>query len=152
MHIEQIFISAERGSLQTQCASISVEAGAGIIGDRNFGLTKYAGQNLTLIEAEEIENFCFLSDRNVDLSLTRRNLITRGIRLNELLGKEFSVGDVMVKGVELCEPCSILSEILCNEKFSKSAVVKYWVNRGGLRVDVITSGKIEIGSGIKVGK
>ncbi len=149
MHIERIFISPARGAVQTECERISVHAGSGIVGYRNFGKNVHPGQNLTLVEAEEIEMFCAQQKRALDLSLTRRNLVTRGIRLNDLVGKQFRVGEVLLQGIELCEPCSIVGSILSSESFSASAVVKYWLRRGGLRVDVLTSGEIAVGTNIQ---
>lgn len=70
------------------------------------------GQNLTLIEAEEIERFCAEHARTSDLSLTRRNLVTRGVRLNDLVNVEFTIGTVKLRGVELCEPWVILGDAL----------------------------------------
>ena len=63
----------------------------GVVGDRNFGVSRHPGQNLTLVEAEEIERFCAEQARVPDLRLTRRNLVTRGVRLNELVNREFSI-------------------------------------------------------------
>jgi MOSC domain-containing protein YiiM len=118
----------------------------GIVGDRNFGISKHPGQNLTLVEAEEIERFCAEQARAADLSLTRRNLVTRGVRLNHLVNAEFRIGDVKLRGVELCEPCVVLGSALAGESLAAPAVVKRWVGRGGLRVDVLSDGEIVRGA------
>jgi MOSC domain-containing protein YiiM len=81
--------------------------------------------------------------------LTRRNLITRGIRLNELVNTEFTIGNVRLRGVELCEPCVVLGRALSSESLSAPAVVKHWVGRGGLRVDVLSDGEIARGMRIE---
>lgn len=146
MIVERIFISPERGAAQIECEQIALQCGMGVVGDRNFAVGKHPGQNLTLVEAEEIERFCAEQARIPDLSLTRRNLITRGVRLNDLLNTEFTIGNVKVRGVELCEPCVILGSALGSESLAIPAVIKRWVGRGGLRVDVLSNGEIARGA------
>lgn len=148
MSVERIFISPERGAPQIECDQISVECGLGIIGDRNFGKDIHPGQNITLVEAEEIELFLSLHDRLPDLSLTRRNLVTRGVRLNELLGNEFMIGDVRLRGVELCEPCTILASCLETEAVPSAQIIKHWVGRAGLRADILCHGIIDRGASV----
>jgi len=147
--VERIFISPESGAAQVECERIAVQRGRGVVGDRNFGIERYPGQNLTLVEAEEIEAFCAEQGRTADLSLTRRNLVTRGVRLNDLVNKEFMLGDVRVRGVELCEPCCVLGGLLSSESLAAPAVVKRWVGRGGLRVDVLGDGEIRRGDQVR---
>lgn len=151
MIVERIFISPERGAPQAECERIALRRGMGALGDRNFGLSGHPGQNLTLVEAEEIERFCAEQGRASDLSLTRRNLVTRGVRLNDLVGVEFTVGGVRVRGVELCEPCAVLGSLLGTESLAAAAVVKRWVGRGGLRVDVLDDGDLVREARIEVG-
>lgn len=149
MVIERIFISPARGAPQVECDRITVQAGLGPVGDRNFGVSAHPGQNLTLVEAEEIERFCAQYGQVTDLSITRRNLVTRGVRLNDLLNAEFTIGSVKLRGVELCEPCSILGNNLRNESLAPASVIKHWVGRGGLRVDVLTNGEIVRGADLQ---
>jgi MOSC domain-containing protein YiiM len=146
MTVERIFISPERGAPQIECERIALTRGMGIRGDRNFGIDRHPGQNLTLVEAEEIERFCAEEARAPDLSMTRRNLVTRGVRLNDLVNREFTVGNVRLRGVELCEPCAILGEGLSSESLDAPSVIKRWLGRGGLRVDVLSDGEIVCGS------
>ncbi len=148
MTVECIYICPESGADQVIQKNIELVAGQGIIGDRNYGLSKWPGQNLTLIEAEEIESFIQEQNLKYDLSMTRRNIITRGVRLNDLVGKEFMIGEVRLKGVELCEPCSSLGNALSSSSLSPKNVVKRFHQRGGLRVDVLTSGAIVVGAKI----
>lgn len=153
MTIERIFISTEAGGQQSEQEQIELVAGFGIVGDRNFGLSKWPGQNLTFIEAEEIEAFLEEHDFPHDLTISRRNLITRGVRLNDLVGKTFQLGDVILKGVELCEPCSSLGERLSSLKASELSpklVIQRFMGKGGLRVDTLTSGTIKLGDKVKV--
>lgn len=143
--IRNIFIAPEHGASQHEVDSIQLKAGQGIIGDRNFGKSDYPGQNLTLIEAEMIAEFNQNFSQQTSLSDTRRNLITSGIRLNDLVGREFQIGDVRLLGIELCEPCAYLGELLANETICKKDVIKAFVHKGGLRVDVLTDGTISRG-------
>lgn len=149
MQVERIFISPARGALQVECERITLRSGKGVVGDRNFGVSVYPGQNLTLVEAEEIELFCDWQGRTADLSLTRRNVVTRGVRLNGLLNVEFTIGSVRLRGVELCEPCTILGNALRSEVIDPAAVIKHWVGRGGLRADVLIDGDILVGDRVQ---
>ena len=94
---------------------------------------------LTLIEAEAIEAL----KRDYKLELTpgeaRRNLVTRGIALNHLVGRDFQIGEVKAHGIRLCEPCSHL------QRLTGRAVIKGLVHRGGLRAQILTPGAIRIG-------
>lgn len=147
--IERIFISPERGLAQIECEHITAQSGMGLLGDRNFGKNTHPGQNITLVEAEEIELFCAVNSRPSDLSLTRRNLVTRGVRLNDLVNVEFTVGTVKLRGIELCEPCSLLGNSLSSESLAPAAVIKHWVHRGGLLADVLSNGEIVRGDRIE---
>lgn len=148
MNVERLFISREPKGAQQERDTIRLERGQGIVGDRHFGRSDWAGQNLTLVEAEEIERFCAETGRPTDLSITRRNLVTRGVRLNDLVGKTFTIGNARLHGVETCEPCGDLGRALATEALPAAAVVKRWVGRGGLRATVIESGEIAVGDGM----
>ncbi|QDT78996.1 MOSC domain protein [Gimesia maris] len=143
--ITAIFISPEPQADQEQVERIELVASQGIVGDRNFGKANCPGQNLTLIESEEIENYNQTYQQNLPLAGTRRNMITRDVRLNDLVGKEFQIGEVKLKGIELCEPCATLGGLLENEGINKTEVIKAFLGKGGLRADVLTSGCIEVG-------
>ena len=149
MSIERIFIRPPSGSPTIEQDSVRVVAGAGIEGDRYFDAHDEPGQNVTFVEAEAIEAFALEHRRPVDPSTTGRNVVTRGVRLNELVGCEFSVGSVRFRGVELCEPCRSLGEALATPTLSAALVVKYWMHRGGLRADALTSGELFVGAGFK---
>ncbi len=150
MIVDRIFISPARGVAQLECEHITVQSGKGVLGDRNFGKSTHPGQNLTLVEAEEIELFCAEYSRSPDLSITRRNLVTRGVRLNELVNVEFAIGNARLRGIELCEPCILLGNSLSSEFLAPAAVIKYWVHRGGLLADVLSSGKVVRGARIEI--
>jgi MOSC domain-containing protein YiiM len=128
---------------------VKVEAGRGVMGDRyhtgtgTFSAGEKHGQEITLVEAEALESL-----RSHGLNLTaadaRRNVVTRGIDLNALVGTEFDVGDVRCVGRRLCEPCSHL------QRLNGVALLRPMVHRGGLRADVLTSGTIVLGDELRV--
>lgn len=117
--------------------------GRGLEGDRYFdnkGRAPEVKRELTLIEAEAIE--AFKSELNVDygLSDSRRNVVTRGVPLNHLVGKEFWVGEVKARGIMLCEPCAHL------QKLTVKQVLPGLVHRAGLRAQILTEGTIRVGA------
>jgi MOSC domain-containing protein YiiM len=120
-----------------------VIAGRGLIGDRNFAPDGAGrGEALTLITAEALEGL--RRETGVDLSheASRRNVLTRGIELNALVGHRFMMGDVLCEGVELCEPCSHLQSL------TEQGVLRGLVHRGGLRADVLDGGVITPGDAV----
>ena len=149
MSIERIFIRPPGGSPTVEQRSVRVVAGAGIEGDRYFDAHDEPGQNITFVEVEEIEAFAQEHQRPVDLSVTGRNIVTRGVRLNEYVGRESIVGSVRFRGVKLGEPCLNLGKALATPKLPPAGVVKHWVHRGGLRADARSSGELSVGAGLK---
>lgn len=146
MTIERIYLGPAEGGPQIEREFVNVVEGRGIEGDRYFGRHDEPGQNITLIEAEEIEAFAREYGRRGDLSATGRNLVTRGVRLNALVGREFTVGSVRLRGVELCEPCLGLGTALAEAGMAPAGVVKRLLHRAGLRADVVSSGVIARGA------
>ena len=121
---------------------VRVVAGKGIEGDRKFapdGHELGEGRDLTLIQAEAIEAMAEETGIEIGPGDARRNVVTRGVELNELVGRRLRVGEVEGVGVELCEPCTHL------ESLTKPGVLRGLVHRGGLRVDVDTGGEISVG-------
>ena len=149
MKVERLFIGRPSDGALIEQDQITVVAGAGIEGDRYFGRHDEPGQNITLIEAEEIEALLGDRGRPVDLSMTRRNVVTRGVRLNEFVGREFKVGDVLLRGVELCDPCLGLGAALASPGLSAAEVVARFMQRAGLRADVVSGGVIARGAVIQ---
>ncbi len=122
--------------------------GRGLEGDRYFDQKgtfskPQPDRELTLIEAEAIE--AMRHELNVDygLSDSRRNLVTRGVPLNHLVGREFWVGEVKARGLRLCEPCSHL------QKLSHERVLPGLVHRGGLRAQILSEGMIRVGETVR---
>lgn len=147
--IKAIFTASENLGGQRQVPAIDLVAGKGIKGDRNFDRSLWPGQNITFIELEEINAFNQRFSQQISLSDTRRNVITEGVRLNDLVGQIFRIGDVSFKGVELCEPCSTLGALLQNDSLSKKAVVKAFTHKAGLRADILSDGQISVGMQIE---
>ena len=146
--IERIFTRSRADGSTHEHQSVRVVAGAGIEGDRYFDRHEEPGQNLTLVEAEEIERFLLEQGRPYDLAVTGRNLITRGVRLNELVGRQFKIGSVLLHGVELCEPCLGLGESLATDQFTPATVVRSFAHRAGLRADVLSTGEVTVGAAV----
>jgi MOSC domain-containing protein YiiM len=149
--VEGIHIAARAEEDTRPVEAVTVVAGRGIEGDRYFrtdgsGTFHEAdkhGQDLTLIEAEAIEGLA--ADTGIELrpGEARRNVVTRGVALNDLVGRRFTVGGVEAIGNRLCDPCSHL------EKLTKPGVLKGLVERGGLRADVVRGGQIEVGDSVR---
>lgn len=129
-------------------AEVHAVAGKGLEGDRYFKQTGTfsnepgLGRDVTLIEFEAVQ--ALKRDYGIDLSAAdaRRNIVTRGVALNHLIGREFKVGEVTLRGVRLCEPCAHL------ENLSRKGVMRGLVHRGGLRADILTGGMIRVGDAV----
>ena len=143
--IERIYIRPPEGQQQLEQPRVQVVAGAGIRGDRYFDAHDEPGQNLSFVEAEAIEAFASRHGRELALSVTGRNVVTRGVRLNELVGKTFTVGGLRFRGVDRCEPCLGLGEALAAPGLPPADVVRQWVHCGGLRADALSSGELAVG-------
>jgi MOSC domain-containing protein YiiM len=150
MTVEHLFIRPPDGGPQRALGRVNVVAGAGIEGDRYFDRHDEPGQNITLVEAELIEAFLQEQQRPPDMAITGRNIVTRGVRLNGLVGREFSIGGVRCRGVELCEPCLGLGQALQGPDLTPAQVVRWWVHRAGLRADVLAGGELAVGDALAV--
>ena len=147
--VESIHIaSTAQGQTQSVPHAVAVP-GAGLEGDR-YALklgTFYKpapDHELTLIEAEAIE--ALRRDYQVELASgdARRNIVTRDVPLNHLVGREFAIGEVRIRGIRLCEPCDHL------QKVTGMSVIKGLLHRGGLRAQILTQGTIRVGDVVAV--
>lgn len=146
-----IFVASNKHARQFVVDAVQVKAGKGIVGDRFFGLRqKLQGKNLTLIESETIADFNRRFKQSIPLSATRRNLITQGVRLNELIGKTFKIGGVLCRGVELCEPCIVMARSFPNTVLSQAEIIEAFMNKGGIRAEVLTDGILRVGDTIRL--
>ena len=125
--------------------SIDVLANQGIIGDRHFNEFNDPFNQLSLIESENIDYYNFKYGLKIPYIDFRRNIITKGIKLNDLVGKKFLIGKVELEGIDLCRPCRHLSEVL-----NQDNIIKEFLRKGGLRCQILTSSIIEVGDKIKI--
>ena len=154
--VERVFITSQAAAPMNELDAVEAAAGCGLRGDRYFreretgtfvtweSGERPSGYDLTLIEREAVEAV----ERDAGISLApgehRRNLETRNVALNHLVGKRFRVGEVVCRGIRLCEPCSHLQRI------TEDGVLDAFVHRGGLRADIVDSGTIRAGDELVV--
>ena len=128
-----------------EVSSIKVLANQGIVGDRHFKEFNDPFSQLSLIESENIDYYNIKYGLDIPYIDFRRNIITKGIQLNDLVGKKFQIGKVELEGVDLCRPCRHLCEVL-----NQDNIIKEFLRRGGLRCQILSSSHIEVGDRIKV--
>ena len=147
--VESIHIASTAEGPPQSVPQATAVPGAGLEGDR-YALklgTFYKpapDHELTLIEAEAIE--ALRRDYQVELASgdARRNIVTRNVPLNHLVGMEFAIGEVRIRGIRLCEPCDHL------QKVTGKSVIKGLLHRGGLRAQILTPGTISVGDKITI--
>jgi hypothetical protein len=146
-----LYISeVKTGPMQPIAIAIALP-GRGLQGDRYAAKAgtftprsdRLRGYDLTLIESEVLEQVTFANGSHLTAPEARRNVITRGIDLNALVGREFTIGSVRAVGQRLCEPCVHL------QRLSRPGVVAALAHRGGLRADILTDGEIRLGDTIE---
>ena len=125
--------------------TIDVVANKGILGDRHFKDFNDPYCQLSLIESENIDYYNTKFGLNIPYIDFRRNIITKGIKLNNLVGKKLLIGKVKVEGIDLCRPCRHLTEMLHQDN-----ILKEFLRRGGLRCQILTSSNISIGDKISI--
>ena len=147
--VETIVITESEGAPCFEVNEVNAHAGRGLEGDRYFmGTGKFKTlepkRHATFIEMEAIE--AVARDYGIPLDATepRRNIVTRGIALNHLVGKTFQVGDATFKGIKLCEPCAYM------QKLVGKPVREPLKHRGGLRAEIVSSGTVRVGDSVSV--
>ena len=146
-HVEAIYTGPVQSGPLGEVPEIVAEAGRGLVGDRyhraNLPPDTEEGGDITLVEAEAIE--ALEAEHGIELGPgeARRQIYTRGVRLNPLVGKRFLVGDVECLGVELCEPCNHL------QKLTHPGVLRGLVHRGGLLAEILSGGTIRPGDPVR---
>lgn len=143
--VEAIWVASAAGEPARMVGAVRAIAGQGLAGDRHVAGTGtfpsgLPGSALTLIEAEVCDAF----DPSLGPDEHRRNLVTRGIALNGLVGHEFMVGAVRCRGKRLCEPCRVI------QHYAPRPILRALVHRGGLRADILEDGEIKVGDGVRV--
>jgi len=142
--VVEIGIANIKGNQIQKVNEVEAIKGKGLQNDRKFSENNQKERQVTLIEIENINHFNNISNTNIHPVDFRRNIITQNVRLNELVGKEFFVGNIKLKGHDLCRPCKYLQDKLKQNNF-----VKDFLHTGGLRCEILTSGKINVGDIIK---
>jgi MOSC domain-containing protein YiiM len=142
--IEAIYTAAAEGEPMQGHETVQLVAGVGIPGDRyalgtgHFSDPKYADKQLTLVEAEVADRVGLRQDE------TRRNVITRGIVLEELIGRRFRLGGTEIRGIRPCDPCSYL------EGRTRPGLTRDMAHKGGLRAEILAGGEVRVGDSIEV--
>jgi MOSC domain-containing protein YiiM len=142
--VEGIYITPKHGELPQPVERVTAVAGRGLEGNRYFAEDAEPGRALTLVAAEAVEAMEVEHGISLEPRETRRNVVTRGVDVNSLVGKRFRIGDVECEGVELCEPCRHL------ESLTKPGTIKGLVHRGGLNADILEGGAINVGDAVVV--
>ena len=144
-----IFIGERKGQDLQAIDKVEAVAGRGLTGDRyflkegTFSKTDGPDREVTLIESEALAALAREYEITLQPAHARRNLLTRGVPLNHLVGKTFTVGPVILRGIRLCEPCGHLEKLTC------MGVQKGLAHRGGLRAQILKGGALEVGAGVK---
>ena len=125
--------------------SIEVLANKGIVGDRHFHDFNDPYNQLSLIESENIDEYNIRFGLNIPYTDFRRNVVTKGIQLNDLIGKKLKVGNVELEAIDLCRPCRHLTEML-----DQKNILKEFMRKGGLRCQILSSSNINIGDKIEI--
>ena len=143
--VYKLGISINNNQPINEVKSIDVIKNQGVVGDRHFKEFNDPYNQLSLIESENIDYYNTKYGLSIPYIDFRRNIITKGIQLNDLVGKKFQIGRVELEGVDLCRPCRHLCEIL-----NQDNIIKEFLRRGGLRCRILSTSHIEVGNIIKV--
>jgi MOSC domain-containing protein YiiM len=140
-----IYIAPAAAAPMQSVQAVRAAIGAGLEGDRyaaragTYSNYPGNGRDVTLIEIEALEALQRDYEIAFDSALSRRNIVTRGVALNHLVNHEFHVGDVLLRGTRLCDPCAHL------ERLSVKGAMRGLIHRGGLRAEVIEGGEFKVG-------
>ena len=137
--VSKICITKKSGDVMQEVETIKLVANKGIIKDRYFNDNNDKDLQVTLIESENIDYFNKILQTNFSYIDFRRNIVTSGVRLNNLIGKEIQIGDVKLKGHRLCDPCKYLQD-----KLKQKNLVANLINKGGLRCEILMDGTISV--------
>ena len=141
--VTQIGIHESKGDEVRAIDTVEAVKGKGLVNNRHFKEDNEKRCQITLIEIENINYYNKITKTQIPSINFRRNIVTSGIRLNELLSREFYIGEVRVKAHDLCRPCKYLQELL-----KQNNIIKEFLHKGGLRCEILSSGKIRVGDKI----
>ncbi len=139
----KIGIAIDNNKKIKEVDSIKVLANKGVVEDRHFDDYNDPYCQLTLIESENIDFYNAKFGLKIPYIDFRRNIVTKGIKLNKLVGVKFKIGDVNVEGIDLCRPCKHLTEVL-----NQQNILKEFLRKGGLRCQILSSSTISVGDQI----
>lgn len=148
--VATIYTCPVAAGLPVMVSKVRAVAGAGLVGDRYYegqGTWSHwpgGGRQVTLIEEEVIASLEHVLATVVTGAQTRRNIVTRNVRLNDWVGFDFAIGEVVMRGVRLCEPCAHL------EQHSHRGIAAALQRRGGLRADILRGGVIHQGDRLRL--
>ncbi len=146
--LEAIFLGETKGQALRLVETAEAVPGQGLVGDRyfrqagTFSKKGFPDREVTLIEIEAVEALRREHELTLDAGQARRNLVTRGVPLNHLIDTEFKVGEVVLRGIRLCEPCGHL------ESLTVQGVQQGLCHRGGLRAQIIRGGILRAGDAV----
>ena len=144
--VVSIHVAATAGAPMEAREAVTAVAGRGIAGNRYFAgegfYSYYPGplREISLIEEETLEALERDHELRVAPGVTRRNIVTRGVPLNHLVGREFWVGGALLRGVKLCEPCKHLVDVT-----GQRSLLPNLIHRGGLHAEIVADGEIRVG-------
>ena len=128
-----------------EVTEIDLVAGKGIVGDRHFKDYNDPFNQLSIIESENIDEYNFKNKLNIPHLSFRRNIVTKGMILNDLVGKRIKIGSVKLEVIDLCRPCRYLSD-----KLKRNDIIKEFLRKGGIRCQIMNDGKISLGDQIRI--
>jgi MOSC domain-containing protein YiiM len=146
--VEAIFVATEAGAPMRRLDEVSAIAGRGLEGDRyaagrgTFSVAGGRGNELTLIAGEVLDTLALPDGRPLSGAEARRNVVTRGLDLNTLVGRRFTIGELELIGRRRCEPCAHL------QRLTRPGVLRALVGVGGLRADLLTTGTLRVGDAV----
>ena len=144
--VEQIFVAREESGPTEPVETVEAAPGHGLVGDRYWYENGDAGPGkaITLIAAEAIEGYAADTGDLLGPGEHRRQVVTRGIDVNALVGRRFFVGEVECEGVELCEPCNHLQKLT-----ERDGLMRNLVHRAGLSADILSGGSSRVGDPVE---
>jgi MOSC domain-containing protein YiiM len=146
--VETIHVAPSGGAPMVAVERVRAIAGVGLEGDRyatrngHWSDDARVDRQITLVEAEEVESLAIRAGIVLAPGELRRNVMTRGLRLNDLVGRRFRIGDVVAEGTRLCEPCQYLTDSL------GKPILEPLVHRAGLRANIVSSGTVTVGDAV----
>ena len=143
--VYKLGITANSNQPIQEVNSIEVKTNQGIVGDRHFKEFNDPCNQLSLIESENIDEYNIKFGLNFSYIEFRRNIVTKGIQLNNLVGKKIEIGNTKLEVIDLCRPCRHLTEML-----NQDNILKEFLRKGGIRCQILSTSRISLGDKIKV--